>query len=251
MAPTARDALRRDHEPDKIASRLEDPYRVEYVSDAVLGGIDGCVTTFAIVAGAIGAGVSGTTAVILGFANLIADGFSMAVSNYEAVRAQADFVERSRRDEEHHIDHVPEGEREEIRQIFAGKGFKGDILERIVETVTSDRELWIETMLTEEHGFQKTTRSPLISAWTTFGSFLLVGLAPLLPLLVPGWDQSQKFTGSMVMAGITFFAIGMFKCRVTHRSVLFSGLTTFVMGGVASWLSYAVGSLLRSAFGSG
>jgi len=85
--------------------------------------------------------------IILGVANLLADGLSMAVSNYLSTRSQREEVEKARREEEKHIREFPEGEQEEIRQIFAAKGFSGDTLERIVETVTQNRKLWIDTML--------------------------------------------------------------------------------------------------------
>ena len=88
--------------------------------------------------------------IVLGFANLLADGLSMAVSNYQGTKSQREQVEQARRKEEHHIEQIPEGEREEVRQIFARKGFEGGVLEKIVEVITQDRQLWIRTMLTEE-----------------------------------------------------------------------------------------------------
>ncbi|MDA3807356.1 MAG: VIT1/CCC1 transporter family protein, partial [Thiomicrorhabdus sp.] len=90
-------ALESEHRPEAIAERLKRPPQSQNISDAVLGGIDGCVTTFAVVSGAFGAGFSPAVALILGLANLIADGFSMAVSNYEASKAQRDFTADIRR----------------------------------------------------------------------------------------------------------------------------------------------------------
>lgn len=116
--------LTREHHSELIRQRLQQAPKSQNVSDAVLGGIDGCVTTFAVVSGVVGAGLPSSIAVILGFANLLADGFSMAVSNYESHRSKQEFIESVKRSEERHIDLVPEGEREEIRQIFRGKGFE-------------------------------------------------------------------------------------------------------------------------------
>ncbi len=138
--------------PDVISARLADLNSHNYVGDAVLGGIDGCVTTFAVVAGAVGAGFPSAVTIILGFANLFADGFSMAISNYQNTKSQRELVEEARHTEERHIDVIPEGEREEIRQIFARKGFEGDVLDTIVTVITQDRRLWVDTMLTEELG---------------------------------------------------------------------------------------------------
>lgn len=218
------------------------------MSDAVLGGIDGCVTTFAVVCGAVGAGFSATVAIVLGLANLVADGFSMAVSNFEAIRAQAEHAEALRRQEHDHIDRVPEGEREEIRQIFAGKGFTGDTLERIVDTICQDRQLWVDTMLQEEHGVALGEARPWRSALTTFAAFVVVGLIPLLPLFLPGWSAGWQFGLSAALAGLMFLGIGMLKSLVFGRPVWRAGLSTLATGGTAAALAFFTGYLLRSLF---
>jgi vacuolar iron transporter family protein len=82
-----------DHSPEAVRRRLSERRGQGYVGDAVLGGIDGCVTTFAVVAGAVGGGFPGLVVVVLGFANLLADGFSMAVSNYQGTKSQIETVE--------------------------------------------------------------------------------------------------------------------------------------------------------------
>ena len=122
-----------------------------------MGGVDGCITTFAVVSGSVGAGFPSSVAVILGFSNLFSDGFSMAISNYESSRAEQEYFESIKQSEEKHIEEVPEGEREEIRQIFKAKGFAGEILEKIVDTITADKRIWLEIMLMEEHGLSKDT----------------------------------------------------------------------------------------------
>lgn len=233
-----------------IAQRLARSGGSRSIADAVLGGIDGCVTTFAIVAGTVGAGLSAPVALILGFANLIADGFSMAVSNYESVRAQDELREEVRRSEEEHIALVPEGEREEIRQIFSRKGFSGDILERIVDTITGDRRLWIETMMMEEHDLQRHAATPSRSGLVTFIAFVCAGAIPLLPLLFGGWSIQQRFLFSTILAGAVFFSIGMLKSVVSGRPVLRSGLRTLLTGGAAAGLAYLTGRLLSESFAS-
>jgi VIT1/CCC1 family predicted Fe2+/Mn2+ transporter len=146
--------LEAEHLPQAIARRLSAHRRHGYIGDAVLGAVDGCVTTFAVVAGAVGGGFSEIVVIVLGFANVLADGFSMAVSNYLGTKSECEEVDKARRTERTHIEAIPAGEREEIRQIFARKGFGGDLLERIVEVITSNPKLWVDTMLTEELGLQ-------------------------------------------------------------------------------------------------
>jgi len=247
---TRRSTLHHEHLPHVIAQRLARSGGSRSIADAVLGGIDGCVTTFAIVAGTVGAGLSAPVALILGFANLIADGFSMAVSNYESVRAQDELREEVRRSEEEHIALVPEGEREEIRQIFSRKGFSGDILERIVDTITGDRRLWIETMMMEEHDLQRHAATPSRSGLVTFIAFVCAGAIPLLPLLFGGWSIQQRFLFSTILAGAVFFSIGMLKSVVSGRPVLRSGLRTLLTGGAAAGLAYLTGRLLSESFAS-
>lgn len=241
--------LAQDHRPEVVRSRLESLTRHSYLGDAVLGGIDGCVTTFAVVAGTVGGGFSGAVAIVLGFANLLADGFSMAVSNYQATKSQREFLAKARRTEEKHVELVPDGEREEIRQIFAAKGFSGPVLEEIVTVITGDRKLWIDTMLTEEHGLQLNGPSPLRAGLATFGAFILVGLIPLVPFLIPGLDPHSTFFASSVVTALAFFGIGAAKGVVLERAPLRSGLETFGVGGVAALIAYGVGWWLRQSFG--
>src|SRR5262245_3025507 len=122
-ADPSKQSLAEQHTPKAIRERLARGPAHSYLGDFVLGAIDGCVTTFAVVAGVAGAGLSPTVVIIMGLANVLADGFSMAVGNFLGTKSDRQVVERIRRMEEMHIDKVPDAEREEIRQIFAGKGF--------------------------------------------------------------------------------------------------------------------------------
>ena len=238
-----------EHSPEAIKNRLSRAPKSQNVSDAILGGIDGCVTTFAIISGSIGAGFSPSVALILGFANLFADGFSMGVSNYESVKAQQDFSEGLKRTEEQHIARVPAGEREEIRQIFQAKGFEDEILEEIVKTISQDKRLWVETMLIEEHGVSKNAPSAWKSGITTFSAFLIIGSIPLLPFLVPSLNMQQQFIISASLAGIMFFFIGMLKSLIFLMPVLKSGLRTLLTGSMAAGLAYVTGYILRAVYG--
>ncbi len=124
-----------------LFARLRAKPPVYYLKEWVYGGVDGVVTTFAIAAGVVGTSLSPTIVLILGVANLIGDGFSMAAGCYSATKTDNDNYDRLYEVEEAHIEKYPEGEHEEIRQIYAAKGFKGDDLEMVVKTITSDRKL--------------------------------------------------------------------------------------------------------------
>ncbi|AWF83085.1 hypothetical protein BTJ40_20920 [Microbulbifer sp. A4B17] len=241
----SREALIEEHRPERIEARLQRQPRSQQLSDFVLGAIDGCVTTFAIVAGAFGAGFSEAVVLVMGFANLIADGFSMAVSNYEAASVEREQRAAATNTEREHIALVPEGEREEIRQIFYQKGFRGEVLDNIVATITANQKLWIETMLAEEYGISRAEHKPLRAALMTFVAFLCVGAIPLLPYLLHSLNPAEQFYTSAGLSACAFFAIGLCKGLVFSHYLLLAGLKTLVFGGSAAVLALTVGYLLR------
>jgi VIT1/CCC1 family predicted Fe2+/Mn2+ transporter len=250
--PQAIRRLEADHTPDAIRKRLRKRPSRSYLRDLVYGAVDGTVTTFAVVAGAAGARLPARVVLILGAANLIADGFSMAVSNYLGSRAEQQMVDRARRQEEEHVRLVPEGEREEMRQILAGKGFSGPDLERAVEILTADRGLWIDTMLHEELGLTSDDRSPRTAALATFAAFVAVGFLPLAPYvwqLVTSVDVGRVFLWSSAATGAAFLAIGAVKARFVQKRWWGEGLRTLALGGAAAVLAYVVGTLLQGIAG--
>ena len=236
------------HTPEAISERLERGPSQSYLRDFVYGSIDGAVTTFAIVAGVAGAALSPGIVVVLGIVNLIADGFSMAISNYLGIRAEDLQRQRARSTEREHIARFPEGEREEIRQIFAAKGFEGDDLERVVEVITSDEVEWVNTMLREEHGLSLVGPSPWKAALTTFLAFFIIGGIPLLPYmakLTVSSDEFDPFPWSAYSTGVAFFLVGTLKSRFIEASWIRAGCTTLLVGTLAASLAYASGYLLR------
>lgn len=240
--------LVREHTPHAISARLRKPARPGYMRDWVHGGIDGAVTTFAILAGVAGAQMSVRVMLIVGLANLVADGFALAAGNYVATRATRDDRARLKAEEERQIDLVPEGEREEIRQIYAEKGFQGEDLERVVEVITSDRERWLKTMLSEEHGLAASPPTPLIAASSTYGAFLVCGAFPLLPLIVTG---AADIRGPALFAILVFVTIGALKSRWSTRSWWYSALETVIIGTLAAVIAFLIGSLLQTFVGGG
>ena len=238
--------MEHEHSPDAIRKRLESGPQHNYLRDWIYGGIDGAVTTLAVVTGVAGAELSSWIILALGFANLFADGFSMAASNYLGTKSEHDDWRRLQTIENRHIDLAPEGEREEVRQIFARKGFEGEELERIVELITADRERWIQTMLMDEYGLPHAIRSPWIAAFSTFTAFLICGIVPLLPYL---FVNANSLTLSVTLTGVVFFVIGSVKSRWSTSSWWYSGFTTLVIGGIAASLAYFTGVIIKWLLG--
>jgi VIT1/CCC1 family predicted Fe2+/Mn2+ transporter len=221
-----------------------------HFEDFIYGAFDGSVTTFAVVAGAIGASLSPMVVVILGFANLFADGFSMAVGNYQASKARLEYIQKERQREEWEIDNMEESERQEIRDIYAKKGFTAELLDEIVKVITSRRKVWVDTMMKEELGLIEDGRRPLDTATSTMFGFVIIGVIPLVPFLfiyLAGISlNSESFTYSVVSTSVAFFLIGVIKGRIVKKPLLRSGLTTLLVGGIAATAAYLVGSLLAS-----
>jgi VIT1/CCC1 family predicted Fe2+/Mn2+ transporter len=240
--------LREDHSARAVRARLEAKPR-SYLPDFIYGAIDGIVTTFAVVAGVAGAGLEDRIVIILGAANLLADGFSMSVSNLLGARAEAQQRERARLEEQRHIQLFPEGEREEIRQIYAAKGLEGETLETVVEAITADREVWLDTMITEELGYPVVVRTPLRAALTTFAAFVALGSLPLLVFALNsalGIEISAPFAWSAVLTAVAFFTVGALKSRFVEQTWWRSGAETLALGGTAAVLAYLVGIALQN-----
>ena len=159
--------LEHEHDPESIQARLRAPTRQSYLRDAVFGAIDGAVTTFAIVAGVVGANLSLKVIVALGIANVLADGFSMAAGNYSGTKAELDDARRLRAIEEKHIRTVPDGERAELREILSQKGLSGEVLEAATHAIAQNRESWINIMLVEEYGLSPVDPHPMRAAIAT------------------------------------------------------------------------------------
>lgn len=240
--------LEASHTSQAIRQRLRDGPRHLNLRDFIFGAIDGTVTTFAVVSGVSGAGLAAGVVIVLGVANLVGDGFSMGIGNFLGTRALRQQRDRTRREEERQVESIPEGEKEEVRQIFAAKGFSGDDLERVVEVITADKDRWVSTMMREEHGFAAEEVSPWRAGLVMYSGFMLAGLVPLLPffyLLTAPVSQSSAFIWSGAATCATFFGIGALKTRFVEQRWLWGGLETLIIGGVAAGLAYLVGVLLR------
>ena len=222
-------------------------FNKEYISEFVYGGIDGVITTFAVVAGAAGAKAGLEWVLIFGFANLIADGFSMSVGNFFAVKADRDHFEKHKAIEYWEIDNLREKEIEEIREIYEAKGFKGKLLEDVVEVIISDKDVWVDTMMKEELEMTKDDKTPYKTAIATFISFNLIGLIPLVAYLLAVFvdmGDANLFLISSISTGVGLVIIGYLKAKVTEQHISKSMLETLLLGGLAAFLAYFAGEVL-------
>ena len=222
----------------------------QYLPEFVYGGIDGAVTTFAVVAGATGANLESSVVIILGFANLIADGFSMSVGSYLSHKADQHHYEKWRNREIWEVENEPEEGRREIREIYVQKGFRGSILEQVVAQITSKKDVWVDTMMKEELEILPPSKSPLSIGFFTFISFIVVGFIPLLVYVIDYAepDMNNLFVWASILTSIAFVIIGILKSYVNERSIWRGIAETLFLGAIAAVLAYFVGDVLEQLF---
>jgi vacuolar iron transporter family protein len=234
--------MEHEHTVEAIRRRLGAGFKQSYLRDWVYGGIDGIVTTFAIVSGVVGARLSPHIVLILGSASLVADGFAMAAGDHLATQSEEEQVHHAEAIERRHIAICPEGEREEIREILRRQRIPGDLLDQAVSSITADENLWVRMMLRNEYGLPDAVRSAWLAAIVTFSAFVLCGLVPLIPFVAA---LQNPFRTAIAVTGLTFILVGTIKSQWSMRPWWYSGAETFVVGGGAAAVAYAIGAWLR------
>lgn len=223
----------------------------DYIGEFVYGGIDGSVTTFAVVAGAAGANLDSSVVIILGFANLIADGFAMSVGSYLSNKSELERFEKHEQVEYWEVEHLPEKEREEVKEIYAAKGFEGELLEKVVDVITANKKRWVDVMMKEELGMIKEEKSPIKMGAVTFISFIVVGFIPLLVYVLDYLSSTkieQPFLVAILLTSAAFMLIGWLKSSVNQTNPFRSIIETLMLGAFAAGLSFLVGDVLAKMF---
>ena len=223
-----------------------DPHRksTSGLSDIILGGQDGLVNVLGVILGVAAATHDPRIVLVAGLAATFAESVSMGAVAFTSTIADADYYDSEKEREIRHIEQVPVLERGEIRQIYADKGFEGDLLERIVDTITADRDVWVAVMLSEEHQLAPINRS---QAWK---SALLVGISAIVGSLIPliPFVFLPVVMSMWVSVGITalvLFVVGAYKAKLMVGHPGKSGLELAMIGTLSALAGYAVGMLLK------
>lgn len=232
------------HNTSRLFKRIE-----QYLPEMVYGSIDGIVTTFAVVAGAAGAGLSIQVVLILGIANLVADGLSMSIGSFLSKKSEIDNYNKHLKIENWEIDNLPEAERKEVEDIYRAKGFEGMELELVVNRIVSNKQVWLETMMEDELGLMKETKSPLKAGIFTFSAFVIAGAVPLVAYIVTLLNKTgyNPFVISAIFTFLSFVLIGAAKNMVTHAGWVRSITETVLLGAIAATAAYGLGDLLEKA----
>jgi VIT1/CCC1 family predicted Fe2+/Mn2+ transporter len=224
----------------------------QYLGDTVYGGLDGIITTFAVVSGVAGAALGSHIILILGLANLLADGFSMGTGAYLSTKSEQEYYDREWKREAWEVENFPEGERAELYEVYREQGYTPDEADQLVRIKTREPNRWVRAMMIDELGMLKDERRPMRSALATFVAFVVAGAVPLLVYLaglITPIQPEIAFPISVVLSGVALFALGAAKVLVTRLNPFRSGFEMLVVGGLAAAVAYAVGALLKGIGG--
>lgn len=219
----------------------------KYIKSVVYGGLDGIITTFAVVAGVAGASLSTAIVLILGFANLIADGISMAIGDFLSTKAEQEYHKAERKREAWEVENYPEGEKKEMIELYMDKGLSKEDSNKLVSILSKNKKAWLDVMMVEELGIIESDESPLKNAIATFLSFGIFGFVPLFAYVIVKlfpFIGLNTFLTASVLTGVTLFVLGALKVKITGKNWFKSGIEMLVVGGIAAAAAYGIGYLL-------
>ena len=240
-----KDAAKAAH--DGIFAKEEHKKGGEYLKSAVYGGLDGIITTFAVVAGVTGAALSPAIILILGFANLIGDGISMAVGDYLSTKAAREYYDSERAREKWEVDNYPEGEKKEMVEIYAQKDMSKKDAQGMVNILSKYKNAWVDVMMAEELGLIKDDGSPVKNAAVTFFSFSIFGVIPLLIYVLAIFfpqNSQNSFLFASALTALTLFILGSLKSKFTGQNWIISGFQMLAVGSLAAIAAFLVGQFL-------
>lgn len=214
-----------------------------WLRPAVFGGMDGLLSNFALIAGVAGGGVSVAAITLTGFAGLVAGAFSMAAGEYTSVASQGELARAEIAIEQAELAERPDAELDELTLLYERRGVDPDLARAVAGQLSRDPDQRWRIHAREELGIDPDALpSPWTAAFSSFVSFALGALLPVLPYLV-GIGSLGVSAG---LAGVGLFGAGAFTSRFTNRGWLYSGLRQLVLGAGAAAVTYGVGS----AFGA-
>jgi VIT1/CCC1 family predicted Fe2+/Mn2+ transporter len=222
-----------------------DPHRHgSSLANVILGGQDGLVNVLGVVLGVAAATANSHIVVAAGLASALAGTVSMAAVSYSSRLAESARYESERQREYRHVHTVPALERDEVRTMYAKKGFAGDLLERIVDTITANEDVWVAVMMSEEHKLAPIGRGASLRGALVVGTACLVGsLVPLAPFLALSTKTATWV--AVAFAALVLFAVGSYKARVTVGSPVRSGIEMVFIGTASALAAYGAGALMQ------
>lgn len=242
--PQPRRQLRPLHEPD-----VERPGIGRSLRDIILGGQDGLVNVLGLVLGVAAATAQLRIIIAAALAATFSESIAMGGVAYTSALAERDYYLAQRERERREVEEVPDIEREEVREIFREKGLHDDVLERVVDQITSDKQVWIETMMRDELHLSPVSEKGLLRRAFVTGFATLIGsLIPLVPFMfVPifGMSVGTATILAVPLCAAVLFGVGAYKALTLVGDWRISGLQMLVIGMVSAAAGYGIGRLLH------
>jgi VIT1/CCC1 family predicted Fe2+/Mn2+ transporter len=222
-----------------------DPHHGEFrLADVILGGQDGLVNTLGVILGVAAATADARIVIAAGLAATFAESISMGAVAYTSKLAEHDLYHSEREREHRHIHLAPDVEIEEIRDIYRKKGFEGETLEKIVDVITSNPDVWVNVMMSEEFQMSPPEKGKAFNSAVLVGFSALAGsLIPLFPFFFINVNLSIWI--SIVTAAVTLFSVGVYKARITVGKPFKSGMEMAIIGTVSALAGYVVGVIFK------
>mmetsp|Transcript_23624 Transcript_23624/g.43636 ORF Transcript_23624/g.43636 Transcript_23624/m.43636 type:complete len:228 (-) Transcript_23624:77-760(-) len=219
----------------------------------IFGGLDGILTSFAIVAGAAGGSLSTPVVLILGFSNIFADALSMGVGEFLSSKAENEWILSERERENWEMENYPEGEIREMVDIYVSRGMEREDAEVVINTMAKYQDFFVDVMMAEELQLQVPDDDykmenfkegvVMFCSFATFGAFPLLGYA-IIPATFPDLGEEALFTCACIVTGIVLFFMGCVKSLFgTHHWVL-CGMETLLLGGACAAVAYTIGQFV-------
>jgi VIT1/CCC1 family predicted Fe2+/Mn2+ transporter len=221
-------------------------HRVNWLRDVILGGQDGLVNMIGIVLGVTAAGGSTSVLIVTGVAAAITESISMGAVGYTSTVSERDYYRAEQARERAEIESEPEAERAEVRDIYAAKGFSGDLLDQVVGTISANRDRWLETMMNEELHLQPVGTSDILRSAVVITIATLVGhLIPLMPFVV--LDRGPALVVALIASALVLFGVGAYSAITLTGDWRRSGTQMVLIGLGAALLGYLISSALGAA----
>jgi VIT1/CCC1 family predicted Fe2+/Mn2+ transporter len=226
----------------------------EYLGNLVYGGLDGIITTFAVVSGVVGANLSPDVILILGLSNLLADGFSMATGAYLSAKSEQEVYMREREHISEQILKEPEKEKASLHQGYLRQGYPAEDARQLVEIITRDPGCWVNTTMAEKLLLLPQKRKPVLEGVAAFVAFAIAGAIPLLVyfadlILHFGFSSTSAFLWAVSLSGLALFSLGAAKVFVTKAGALRSGIEMLAVGALAALVAFGIGMFLKGLVG--
>ncbi len=222
-----------------------DPHHGKFrLADVILGGQDGLVNVLGVILGVAAATSDARIVIAAGMAATFAESISMGAVAYTSKLAEDDLYHSEREREHRHIQLVPDVEIEEIRDIYRKKGFEGETLEKIVEVITSNPDVWVNVMMAEEFQMSPPEKSKALNSALIVGFSALAGsFIPVFPFFF--WTVNLSIWISIIIAALTLFSVGVYKARVTIGKPFRSGMEMAIIGTLSALAGYVVGLIFK------